>query len=191
LAEAADLEIFDAQGQPVKFGSLFADDKTVVVFIRHFLCGICQAYVTALAKAVTPEALKAANVRLAVVGCGDPRFIQAYAGTATSDPNRRVMYADPDRKVFHALGMDIETLQKTPAGQDKRSYLPASGAVAGAVNGIVQGLKQPALLGRQGNISQLGGEFVLGPGNVCTFASRMQHTEDHVEVAELLKQAGI
>ncbi|KAL1738248.1 hypothetical protein HDZ31DRAFT_51288, partial [Schizophyllum fasciatum] len=54
-----------------------------------------------------------------------------------------------------------------------------------------QAFKSPSLLGRQGKISQLGGEFVLGPGNVCSFASRMQHTEDHVEVAELLKEAGI
>jgi len=52
----------------------------------------------------------------------------------------------------------------------------------------------PTQLGKQGNIKQLGGDFIFGPGtlyedsrtlgllvmigNTCSFAHRMQHTED-------------
>ncbi len=54
----------------------------------------------------------------------------------------------------------------------------------------------PSLVGKQGNIKQLGGDFIFGPGqsptyllrrysidlflsgNSCSFASRMQNTED-------------
>lgn len=39
-------------------------------------------------------------------------------------------------------------------------------------------LQHPTLAGKQGNISQLGGDFILGPGDVCSFAHRMQNTED-------------
>ncbi|KAL1674893.1 AhpC/TSA antioxidant enzyme-domain-containing protein [Schizophyllum commune] len=188
LASAAELDVYDAQGKKVKFGSIYAEIKTVVVFIRHFLCGNCQAYVTALAQAVSPDALKTANVQLAVVGCGDAGFIREYAEKTDF---QGAMYADPDRKVFRALGMNVETLDRTPAGQEPKKYLPQGNIVTRAVGGIAQAFKNPSLLGKQGKISQLGGEFVLGPGNVCTFASRMKHTEDHVEVDELLKHAGI
>ena len=34
LEKASDIEIFDASGTKVKFGSLFQDKKTIVVFIR-------------------------------------------------------------------------------------------------------------------------------------------------------------
>ncbi|KAL1690986.1 AhpC/TSA antioxidant enzyme-domain-containing protein [Schizophyllum commune] len=188
LASAAQLNVYDAQGKKVKFGSIYAENKTVVVFIRHFLCGNWQAYVTALAQAASPDALKTANAQPAVVGCGDAGFIREYAAkTGFQGP----MYADPDRKVFHALGMNVETLDRTPVGQEPKMYLPQGNIVTRAVGGIAQAFKNPSLLGKQGKISQLGGEFVLGPGNVCTFASRMKHTEDHVEVDELLKHAGI
>ena len=39
-------------------------------------------------------------------------------------------------------------------------------------------MKNPALVGKQGNISQLGGDFIFGPGNTCLLAYRMRHTED-------------
>ena len=57
-------------------------------------------------------------------------------------------------------------------------------------------IKNPQLVGRIGNMTQLGGDFVFGPGAlraeyfpshseltgelgpICTFASRMQHAED-------------
>ncbi len=35
------------------------------------------------------------------------------------------MYADPSRKLYHTFGL-IETLDRTPAGQEKRSYLGKS-----------------------------------------------------------------
>ncbi|KAL1703664.1 AhpC/TSA antioxidant enzyme-domain-containing protein [Schizophyllum commune] len=207
LTSAAQLNVYDAQGKKVKFGSIYAENKTVVVFIRHFLCGNCQSYVTALAQATAPETLKTANVHLAVVGCGDPGFIREYAERTGF---HGAMYADPDRKVFRALDMNIETLDRTPAGQEPKKYLPQGNIVTRAVGGItVSGttlrlrrrelmlrdvaasFQEPVAAGKQGKISQLGGEFILGPGNVCTFASRMKHTEDHVEVDELLKHAGI
>jgi hypothetical protein len=57
IKEAAEIEIFNAKGAAVKFGSLFEKQKTVVVFIRehldssrttfinlsntgHFFCGV-------------------------------------------------------------------------------------------------------------------------------------------------------
>jgi hypothetical protein len=36
LAKAAALEVFDSSGSPIKFGSIYEEQKTVVVFIRTF-----------------------------------------------------------------------------------------------------------------------------------------------------------
>ena len=122
------------------------------------------------------------------------------------------IYADPTRSVYHALGMDIERLALTPADEKKRGYV-RSNIVSLTLSSIWVPLHSfsfschcthrawqngpvtnPGLIGKQGNISQLGGEFILGPGKLpiyyqfldsnvfsgcrCSFASRMQHTED-------------
>ncbi|RXW17536.1 hypothetical protein EST38_g8316 [Candolleomyces aberdarensis] len=42
-----------------------------------------------------------------------------------------------------------------------------------------------------GDIAQLGGEFVLGPGVTCVFAHRMQHPKGHAPVLEVLKAANV
>lgn len=44
-------------------------------------------------------------------------------------------FADPTRKLYHALGMDIESLERTPRGQPRPSYLSF-----GIVSGIMRSL---------------------------------------------------
>ncbi|KDR86128.1 hypothetical protein GALMADRAFT_54116 [Galerina marginata CBS 339.88] len=187
IEDAAKIEVLDVNGQSVQFGSVFQDQKAIVVFIRHFFCGKCQLYVENLA-AIPQAALDQAGVKIVVVGCGDYQPIASYAETTRfTGP----FFADPTRKLYHALGMDSETLQVTPANEQKRSYL-TMGAFSNIAMSLWRGpIKHPSLVGKNGNISQNGGEFIFGPGNTCSFASRMQHTEDHIEVADLVKEAGI
>ncbi|KAG6915938.1 hypothetical protein DXG01_009204 [Tephrocybe rancida] len=187
LSNAANLEVLDSQGNKVAFSSIFKEQKTIVVFIRHFFCGNCQMFVEQLA-AIPESTLSNNGIRIAVVGCGDWQPIQSYIEkTKFTGP----IYADPTRTLYRALGMNIEKLEGTPAGQERKSYLK-EGAMTNALKSIWKGpLTHPNLIGKQGNISQLGGEFVFGPGLSCSFAWRMQHTEDHIEIAELLKQAGV
>jgi hypothetical protein len=40
-------------------------------------------------------------------------------------------------------------------------------------------------------LSQNGGEFIFGPGNKADYAYRMQNTEDHSEIADVAKAAGL
>lgn len=46
-----------------------------------------------------------------------------------------MIFADPTRQLYHALGMNIETLGTTPAEQQKRSYL-TMGRFANAMHSI-------------------------------------------------------
>ncbi|KAI0723889.1 AhpC/TSA antioxidant enzyme-domain-containing protein [Cerioporus squamosus] len=186
IAEAASLNVFDDAGKEVSFGSIIKDQKTIVVFIRHFFCGSCQQYVMQLAS-VRKDALEAANARLVIIGCGDWKLIKNYCQTTDF---KGPMYADPSRKLYSTLGL-VQNLDTTPAGQEKRSYLGRS-IIGNVLHSLWQGpLKNPQHVGKQGNISQNGGEFIFGPGETCTYASRMRHTEDHVEVEDLVKEAGV
>lgn len=42
-----------------------------------------------------------------------------------------------------------------------------------------------------GDVKQLGGEFILGPGPVCSYASRMHTTRSHTSISTLLVNAGV
>jgi hypothetical protein len=42
-----------------------------------------------------------------------------------------------------------------------------------------------------GDINQLGGEFVFGPGLTCTYAHRMQTTKGHAPIQDVFKAAGV
>ncbi|KAF7351043.1 Thioredoxin-like protein AAED1 [Mycena sanguinolenta] len=137
--------------------------------------------------AVPEAALEAAGAKIIVIGCGDFRGLDNYReNTGFKGP----MFADSARKLYFALGMDIQTTATTPADQQKASYV-SEGYWSNLWKSIKNGpLRDPTLIGKQGDFGQLGGDFVFGPGNQCTFAHRMQHTQDHVEVAGLMKLAG-
>ncbi|KAI0066751.1 hypothetical protein BV25DRAFT_1868301 [Artomyces pyxidatus] len=184
LQDAANVEIWDINGKKVRFGSIFEQQKTVVVFIRHFFCGQFVSQLTTVKK----DALEAASTKIVLVGCGDWKLIENYKSETEFEGE---IFANPDRKLYRALGMTIENLDGTPAGTQKRSYLK-DGLFKVTVKSIWHGpLKKPQLIGKQGSLTQLGGDFVFGPGETCSYSSRMQHTEDHVEVSELMKVAGV
>lgn len=44
IQEAAKLEIFDEDGHTLKFGTLFSEQKTIVVFIREYIGSLFLAY---------------------------------------------------------------------------------------------------------------------------------------------------
>ncbi|KAJ3879239.1 AhpC/TSA antioxidant enzyme-domain-containing protein [Lentinula edodes] len=190
LSKLSHLEVFDASGNKVRFGSLFENQTVIVVFIRHFFCGNCQLYVSQLSSEYQKlsQVFKEANIDIIAIGCGDWQPIEKYSDI-TEFPSSKI-FADPSLGVFHGLGMDIQTLARTPTGEKRASYL-TEGIIKGSLWSIWRGLKNPRLIGKQGNIAQLGGEFILGPGNRCTFAHRMRHTEDHAEISELLEGAGL
>jgi len=188
LRAAATIDIRDEQGKKVSFGSIYESQKTVVVFIRHFFCGICQGYVSQLAE-IPASTLDAAGVKIAIVGCGDYSLITDYKGTAGFTGQ---IYADSERELYTALGMTLRNLKGTPEGSLPRSYIPES-PLKSALASTWDALKQPmnAIMGKNGDIKQLGGDFVFGPGNQCTYAHRMENTQDHIEVSDLMRHAGV
>jgi hypothetical protein len=98
--------------------------------------------------------------------------------------------ADPGRDLYQTLGL-IENLARTPAHAQKKSYL-SKGIFSNILSSIWVGknsdqlilrdsiitpyqqgpLKHPEHIGKQGNIHQLGGDFIFGPGACCLFGQK-------------------
>ena len=162
LKQAGDLEIFDENGTKIKFSSLYADKQTLVVFIRHFLCGNCMVihffstfhsnmkeYVKVLSNDIDPSELSAKGVNIAIIGCGDYEMIKNYVKEVES---KYPIYAEPSQKLYNVLGMN-----KTLAAGKKPQYM-SFGILGGIMKGISNGLKAGFSARKGGDITQVGGE---------------------------------
>lgn len=59
LSQAASLPVYAEDGRKQLFGTLFEKQKTVVIFIRHFWCPLCQDYMSVVKSTVTPDMIVA------------------------------------------------------------------------------------------------------------------------------------
>ncbi|KAJ7602262.1 AhpC/TSA antioxidant enzyme-domain-containing protein, partial [Roridomyces roridus] len=184
LEEAAALSVISESGVRVPFGNLFEGQKTIVCFIRHFWCPLCQDYMFSISRNVSPEVLASAGIKLVIISNGSYEMIKSY---------RRIfrtpfaLYTDPTHKVYNSLGMTLQTLEKGP----KASYIRH-----GMVSGIGMVVKNAVKVGMPvwkpgGDIAQLGGEFILGPGLSCSWAHRMRYTRSHVSILQVIEEAGV
>ncbi|KAH6889506.1 AhpC/TSA antioxidant enzyme-domain-containing protein [Coprinopsis sp. MPI-PUGE-AT-0042] len=186
LEKASAFEVVDEEGNKVKFGALI-EKKVLVVFIRHFFCSACLSYSQNLAH-VPQEALDAAGIQIVLIGCGEHICIKDYhEASGFKGP----IYADPTRTLFRALGMTYDTIATAPEQEARASYLGTKTNQELRSSSWLRAWLNPGLIGQQGNIFQNGGEFILGPGNQCTLASRMAHTMHHIPVEEMMKSAGV
>jgi len=145
----------------------------------------CQAYVSELSE-ITDEQLAQVGAKLIVIGCGQPELITNYKKNTDF---KHPVYADSTRSLYKILNMTKESLAGTPAGQERPRYASTS-LLHKIVQGVKAGFQSPTHIGKQGNMGQLGGDFVFGPGQQCTFAHRMIHVEDHTDREILLTKAG-
>ena len=190
LSHAASLSIFTENGDRVLFGSIFAQHRTVVIFIRHFWCPLCQDYMSSLSSLVKPEMLQSnkdsvPEVQLVVISNGAHAMIGKYRKIFQLPFN---MYTDPSLAIYTALGM----------GRDKGGHAREHGRRHGSISdglalgahehteeqetsgdgdyvkhGLVGGIAMVVVRAfkvgmpvweKGGDIGQLGGEFVFGPG---------------------------
>ncbi|KAF8307355.1 hypothetical protein DL93DRAFT_2064888 [Clavulina sp. PMI_390] len=182
---AAQLEVFDVEGNAVRFGSLFEDSMTIVCFIRHFWCPLCQDYMQSVVDNAPKEALDRAGIKLVIIGCGSPSLAKAYKEKVFNSPHD--IYVDPTRTLYRALGM---TRRTNDGGRDeeKGEYI-VHGPISGIGFVVRNALKMP--IGKAGDIKQLGGEFLFGPGIRADYCHRMPTTRGHTSIRELLRLANV
>uniref|UniRef100_A0ACB8ER32 Uncharacterized protein n=1 Tax=Sphaerodactylus townsendi TaxID=933632 RepID=A0ACB8ER32_9SAUR len=79
LRDAYSCLVVDAAGKEMPFGALYEQQKTILVFVRHFLCYACKEYVEDLGK-ISKDFLQDANVRLVVIGQSSHHHIKILKG---------------------------------------------------------------------------------------------------------------
>ncbi|KAH0833092.1 hypothetical protein J3R83DRAFT_12084 [Lanmaoa asiatica] len=187
LADAAQCFVVAENGLRVPFGELFRDQKTIVVFIRHFWCPLCQDYMFSVTDNVDPRMLKEADVNLVVIGNGSYNMIKSYRQIFRTP---FTFYTDPTLRLHKALGMTLRIME--PKSQRKRGGYVRHGSMGG----IAMVFKNALRVGmpvweKGGDFTQLGGEFVLGPGMSVTYAHRMPNPRSHAPIMRVLAATGI
>ncbi|KAF8269876.1 AhpC/TSA antioxidant enzyme-domain-containing protein [Lactarius quietus] len=192
LAHAARLPVVRENGVRVQFGELWRAQRTVVIFIRHFWCPLCQDYLTSLMRDADHAALSRNGVRLVVIGCGSYGLIRSYRQIFRL-PYELYVDASPGQALYRALGMGParSSTHKTRAATEGSTYV-RHGAMRGLAMVVAHALRVGMpVWERGGDAAQLGGEFVLGPGLSCTYAHRMQSAAGHAPIVDVLAAAGV
>ncbi|KAL7418966.1 hypothetical protein Q5752_006650 [Cryptotrichosporon argae] len=200
LWEAGTMFLRDEHGKLVCFGDLFPrwDDaaagaaernplepprkpRTVAFFIRHFWCGQCQDYMFASVSQLDPAALEAAGIRVVIISNGSWKIIKKYRQLFQCP---FPIYVDGPRRLYQLLGMIKMTNDFGPMFKGRAAYhqrpVPTQ-LLHGLGNAF---FRMP--LADPGKLTQLGGEFVFGPGFECEFAHRMTTTS----APDVLRVAG-
>ncbi|KAM6504291.1 hypothetical protein JOM56_001234 [Amanita muscaria] len=213
LTRAASLFVVAESGLRVTFGSLFEKQRTIVIFIRHFWCPLCQDYMSSVRSFVRPNALKSPSAlasdggpptKLVIVSNGSQAMISKYRQIFRMPFD---MYTDPTLAVYTTLGMgrskpddDCAMAQpnREPTVADKRKKEKGGHASSYVKHGTVGGIVMVALRAlkvgmpvweKGGDVAQLGGEFVFGPGLTCSYAHRMQSPSGHAPIQDVVKAA--
>ncbi|XP_061482249.1 peroxiredoxin-like 2C isoform X2 [Rhineura floridana] len=182
LRDAAQLLVVNAAGQGIPFGAVYREQKTIVVFVRHFLCYACKEYVEDLGK-IPKKLLQDANVRLVVIGQSSHHHIKPFC-TLTGYPHE--MYVDPEREIYRTLGMK----RGEAATSSVRSPHVRSNLLSGSIKSMWRAMASPAF-DFQGDPAQQGGTLILGPGNEIHFVHLDKNKLDHAHINTVLQLAGV
>ncbi|RDD47936.1 Thioredoxin-like protein AAED1 [Trichoplax sp. H2] len=172
------LPVFDENGATLKFGDLYRDQLSIIVFVRYLTTKV-DSDDADLAK-IPQESLAEANVRLIVIGCGKPNFIKKFRQETGYNHD---MYCDPQRTIYSKLGMATTLAHAAP-----RSEHIKSSELSGLAKSIWRGIKSMRF---QGKVTQQGGQLVVGPGNILKYFHTDIGTFDHTPINKLLTVANV
>uniref|UniRef100_UPI0037E7BCC7 peroxiredoxin-like 2C n=1 Tax=Semicossyphus pulcher TaxID=241346 RepID=UPI0037E7BCC7 len=183
LEDVEDCLIYDRHGASFPFKSLYQDRKSVIIFVRNFLCYSCKEYVDDLSK-IPREALEDAEIRLVVIGQSAHHHIESFC-SLTGYPHD--IYVDPERCIYQKLGMKSEEVFKDSANPSPHVK---SGLLMGQMKSIWRAMTSP-LFDFQGDLHQQGGAIIAGPGSQVHFSHFDTNRLDHMPINWLLQLAGV
>uniref|UniRef100_A0A3Q4HNR3 Peroxiredoxin like 2C n=1 Tax=Neolamprologus brichardi TaxID=32507 RepID=A0A3Q4HNR3_NEOBR len=166
LRDVEDCLIYDQHGVSIPFKTLYQDRKSVIIFVRNFLCYSCKEYVDDLGK-IPREVLEDAEIRLVVIG----------------------------QSAYHHIKVIIfKYLISQPHGSNsvhlsQPSPHVKSGVFMGQIKTIWRAVTSPAF-DFQGDLHQQGGAIIAGPGSKVHFSHLDMNRLDHMPINWLLQLAG-
>ncbi|KAG9329255.1 hypothetical protein JZ751_006593 [Albula glossodonta] len=183
ITDVEDCQIRDRHGNRIPFRSLYHNKKSIIVFVRNFLCYTCKEYVEDLAK-IPQKSLASADVRLIVIGQSSHCHIEPFCAL-TKYPHE--IYVDPERQIYKKLGM-----RRGETFVESASLSPhvKSSTLGGSMKSLWRAVKSPAF-DFQGDPLQQGGAIILGPGSDVHFAHFDMNRLGHMPINWLLQLAGV
>uniref|UniRef100_A0A8D3CN18 Peroxiredoxin like 2C n=1 Tax=Scophthalmus maximus TaxID=52904 RepID=A0A8D3CN18_SCOMX len=175
--------VYDRHGDSAPFKELYRDRKSVLIFVRNFLCYSCKEYVEDLSK-IPREALEAADIGLVVIGQSAHRHIEPFC-SLTGYPYE--IYVDPERCIYQKLGMRRE--EKFTDSANPSPHVK-SGVFVGHMKSIWRAMTSP-VFDFQGDLHQQGGAIIAGPGSQVHFSHFDMNRLDHMPIPWLLQLAGV
>ena len=195
LAAVQDIPLYDSEGNWRPFGSLYGPEfathqRQLVIFVRHFYCGACQAYLKALTESISMRDYFTIPIptSIIVIGCGQPHLIPQYKKFSGNCPFP--IFADPSRTLFKKLGMKLSF----SLGKQRPEYMKDI-SILDWINGqgttVRNSLKDPNGIRKRdiirgGHPMQVGGEFLFEDGHVL-WCHRMTNYRNHAEVSLVRK----
>ncbi|KAK3581920.1 hypothetical protein CHS0354_037593 [Potamilus streckersoni] len=180
FSKIRDCIVYDAMGNKIRFGDIYKNQKTVIIFVRHFLDFIAKDYVEDLG-AIPLEYLQEANVRLVVIGPAPYKFISDFK---KETGYQYTLYCDPDRELYQKLGLKykMESVSLNASRHVKQNVLM----------GMIRNTwKIMRVQEWEGDIKQQGGTFILGPGEQMHYHHVDNNAVDHAPINEVLQAAGV
>ena len=167
-AALAQCSVLDEHRAVVPLKGLWAEHPVVLAFVRHLGCIFCRQQVAGLMKRL--PAIESRGATLVVVGPSKPEHIAAFR-QATGYAG--LLYVDPSLRAFRTAGL-VHGWAST--------YHPRT--VWKAVRALAQGFRQS---GRQGDVVQQGGTFVLGPGDRLRYEWRDDFAGDNANLDKVVE----
>ncbi|KJY01190.1 hypothetical protein TI39_contig301g00015 [Zymoseptoria brevis] len=188
VQKAGEHMIKDETGNEIAFKTLYADkpadERQLIVFVRHFFCGSCELYTQALARDLPLDKLAAAKTTLTIIGCGEPVCIEDWR-KRTGCPYK--IYADPKRHLYSTLDM-LAGFKAMPDEMPEYHSKSLFGVIKTSTwNALTSGPKK-MLSG--GPAYQQGGDWLFQNGEV-KWVHRMRNSADHAETSELKEVLGV
>ncbi|KAF1943909.1 hypothetical protein EJ02DRAFT_510656 [Clathrospora elynae] len=203
LSQAREIEVFDREGRTKTLGELIKGKRSVLVFIRHFWCLNCQAYLRLMSESIPPSSLppntqSSSSSHLPppsepssnhtpsvlVIGCGSYQPIDTYA---TASSCLYPIFTDPTLRLHSILGFK-SNLAEGQAGDETRDYMRDAGGpltrIWGGIKGAVANVQHLNYVGPK---ALNGGEVVVSTDGACEYIYRMQNTVDHTDISEISK----
>ena len=162
-----------ADGTELALGSLWTDQPSALIFVRHFGCIGCSENISLLAPRL-PELVKL-GFRVAIIGCGAPLFISGFR------ERNRLLHLPID--VFS--DEKLESYQQLQLAYGFRYGLGPRGIYEMA-KAFVRGHRSSNI---QGDPRQQAGALLIDQEGVVQFYHRNESLGDHVSPSALVKAA--
>lgn len=169
--DAPDLILQDVNENPVQLSSLWREKPLILAYTRHFGCTQCKEMLDELVAG--REQIEQAGLGVAIINQGTP---QATALFADEFAPGLMMLSDPERKAYHAYGLERGNLFQTFLNPQVWSAISKSRKKGYRVEPPPEG--QDAM--------QMSGTFIITRDGKIALPYYYDHIADHPPLSLLL-----